>query len=124
MNDAIEHWYEEDSGPLVRLFAVTRGRGRVARPDLDVATLVVDSARGIPLRYSEPEYTTIVWLCRTPLSVAEISAHLRLPMTMTKVLIGDLIDDGRLIVRSSPTSTGNIADIGLLRTVLAGIRAL
>ncbi|MVU81850.1 DUF742 domain-containing protein [Nocardia sp. ET3-3] len=117
-----EHWYEEDAGPLVRLYAVTRGRG-ADRPELQLDTMVVDSGRGIGLRRTEPEYAVIVRLCRNPLSVAEISAHLRLPLTVTKVLIGDLIDDGRLAFRHLPVASGG-SDLGVLQAVLAGIRSL
>lgn len=124
MSDRREHWYEEDAGPLVRLYAVTRGRGQVQRPELNMATLVVDAHRGAALRRTEPEYTAIVRLCHTPLSVAEVSAHLHLPLTLTKVLIGDLIDDGRLIYRSPPTTTGGGSDMGVLHALLEGIRAL
>lgn len=124
MNDPREHWYEEDSGPLVRLYAVTRGRGAVERPELNMSTLVVDAERGRALRRAEPEYAAIVRLCRTPISVAEVSAHLHLPLTVTKVLIGDLIDDRRLIFREPPEPTGSSADMGLLHAVLEGIRTL
>lgn len=124
MSDQHDSWYEEDAGPLVRLFAITRGRGRAVRRELNLVTLVVDGAPGTALRRTEPEYAAIIELCRTPQSVAEVSARLRLPLTMTKVLIGDLLDDGRLIVRSAQPSTGPESDLGLLRAVLDGIRAL
>jgi hypothetical protein len=117
-------WYEEDAGPLVRLFAITRGRGRAARPELNVATLVVDAAPGTALRRTDPEYAAIVQLCHNPQSVAEVSARLSLPLTMTKVLIGDLLDDGRLICRSTQPTMGAESDLGLLRAVLEGIRAI
>ncbi|MFE5285996.1 DUF742 domain-containing protein [Nocardia sp. NPDC056611] len=124
MSDPSEHWYEDDAGPLVRLYAVTRGRGSVERAELNVATLLIDSARGITTRHTAPEYAAIVRLCQTPTSVAEVSAHLRLPLAVTKVLVGDLIDDGRLLFRSPPSPTGNSADMALLHAVLEGIRAL
>ncbi|BDT91887.1 MULTISPECIES: DUF742 domain-containing protein [Nocardia] len=124
MSDQHDSWYEEDAGPLVRLFAITRGRGRAVRRELNLVTLVVDGAPGTALRRTEPEYAAIIELCRTPQSVAEVSARLRLPLTMTKVLIGDLLDDGRLIVRSAQPPTGPESDLGLLRAVLDGIRAL
>ncbi|MGV9414421.1 DUF742 domain-containing protein [Nocardia sp. NPDC003693] len=122
MNEPREHWYEDEAGPLVRLYALTRGRSTAERPELSVTTLVVDVERGKPLRRTEPEYAAIVRLCRTALSVAEVSAHLNLPLTVTKLLIGDLIDDGRLLFRSPPT--GNSTDMGLLTAVLEGIRAM
>ncbi|MFC9996699.1 DUF742 domain-containing protein [Nocardia sp. NPDC127526] len=124
MSDPREHWYEDEAGPLVRLYAVTRGRGRTERPELTMSTLVVVADRGPRLRRTEPEYAAIEKLCRAPLSVAEVSAHLHLPLTMTKVLIGDLIDDGVVIFRAPPTPTGSSADMGLLHAVLEGIRSL
>lgn len=124
MNEPREHWYEEDAGPMVRLYAVTRGRSVAKRPELSVITLVVDVQRGMVLRRPEPEYAAIVRLCRTPLSVAEISAHMNLPLTVAKVLIGDLIDDGRLLFRQPPNPTGGNSDMGLLHAVLDGIRGL
>ncbi|MBL1076081.1 DUF742 domain-containing protein [Nocardia sp. 2] len=122
MSDSREHWYEDEAGPLVRLYAVARGRPD--RADLDVATQVVDTQRGLGLNRNEPEYAAIVSLCVTPISVAELSAHLRLPLTMTKVLVGDLIDDGRLTFRASPAAAHSTSDTGVLRAVLEGIRAL
>ncbi|MCM6775885.1 DUF742 domain-containing protein [Nocardia sp. CDC159] len=124
MNGPRESWYEEDAGPLVRLYAVTRGRGRVAHADLTLATQVVDARIGAALHRTEPEYAAIVRLCRTPQSVAEVAARLRLPLTLVKVLIGDLIDDGRLRYRSTPAAVTPEAELALLQAVLHGIRAL
>ncbi|WP_067817092.1 DUF742 domain-containing protein [Nocardia inohanensis] len=124
MSDTREHWYEDEAGPLVRLYAVTRGRGRVDRPELDITTLVIDAGFASALRRPEPEYAAILRLCRGPLSVAEVSAHMRLPLTLTRVLIGDLIDDRLLSFRSPPPATDGAFDTGLLAAVLEGIRAL
>ncbi|WP_040841879.1 DUF742 domain-containing protein [Nocardia brevicatena] len=123
MNDAhTDPWGEEDAGPVVRLYALTRGRGRTGRSDLSLDTMVVDARAGFALRRTEPEYVEIVRLCRSPQSVAEVSAQLRLPLTLTKVLIGDLIDDGRLVVRAPVEATNDIADIGLLQMIANNLR--
>ena len=125
MSHPRESWYDDEAGPLVRLYAVTRGRGRSARPHLNMLTLVVAEGFGPPPR-PEPEYTSILRLCRTPQSVAEVSAQLHLPLTVTKILIGDLIEEGRLNFRTPPpppTDNGT-PDVGLLQAVLNGIRAL
>ncbi|ATL70378.1 DUF742 domain-containing protein [Nocardia terpenica] len=119
-----ESWFDDEAGPLVRLYAVARGRGRTARPELNMLTLVVDAGRGAALRRTEPEYAAIVRLCRTPQSVAEVSAQLKLPLTITKVLIGDLIEDGRLDFRSPDPAQPGVGDVGLLQQILNGIRAL
>ncbi|MBB5915331.1 hypothetical protein BJY24_004243 [Nocardia transvalensis] len=123
MSHQRESWFDDEAGPLVRLYAVTRGRGGGARPELNLLTLVVDAGRG-PSGHTEPEYATILRLCRTPQSVAEISAQLRLPVAVTKILVGDLVDEGRLLFRSPPSTGTGSPDIGLLQAVLNGIRAL
>jgi hypothetical protein len=56
------------------------------------------------------------------LSVAEISAHLKLPVAITKVLLSDLVDSGHVVTRASGLETETPAD-QLLREVLDGLRA-
>ena len=82
-DDEQESWYDDEAGPLVRLYAVTRGRSGNARPELDMLTLVVNASAGVQPRRPEPEYTEILRLSRTPLSVAEVAAQLNLPLTST-----------------------------------------
>ncbi|MFC9665189.1 DUF742 domain-containing protein [Nocardia sp. NPDC127606] len=122
MSDEREHWYEDEAGPLVRLYAVTGGRAKAQRPDLELTTLLVDARSGARSRLLAPEYDAIVELCRTPLSVAEVSAHLHLPLTSTKLLIGDLIDEGRLHARAPRNQVSTAPDLDVLRAVLAGIK--
>ncbi|MEV0293439.1 DUF742 domain-containing protein [Nocardia sp. NPDC050710] len=125
MNDERESWYDEEAGPLVRLYAVTRGRSGSARPDLDMLTLVVNASVGVQPRRPEPEYADILRLSRTSLSVAELAAQLNLPLTSTKILVGDLIDDGLLKFRSpDPAPAAGPGNTELLRAVLKGIQAI
>ncbi|MBO0856304.1 MAG: DUF742 domain-containing protein [Nocardia sp.] len=119
MSDDRDTWFDDDAGPLVRLYAVTRGRGRSNRPELDMITLVVDANNGVQVPRHQPEYAAIVGLCRTPQSIAEVSAHLGLPLTVTKVLVGDLIDAGRLEFRQPHQTDG--PDLGTLRALLNAI---
>ncbi len=84
--------------------------------------MVVDVGAGFAPRRTDPEYVEIVRFCRIPQSVAEVSAQLRIPLAMTKVLIGDLIDDGRLAVRAPAESTDSAAELGLLRTIANSLR--
>ncbi|MEU4651294.1 DUF742 domain-containing protein [Nocardia fluminea] len=122
MSDEREHWYEDEAGPLVRLYAVTGGRAKAQRPDLELTTLLVDARSGARSRLLGPEYDAIVELCRAPLSVAEVAAHLRLPLTSTKLLVGDLIDEGRLHARAPRNQPSTATDLNVLRAVLAGIK--
>ncbi|MBF6351477.1 DUF742 domain-containing protein [Nocardia flavorosea] len=117
-------WDEDDDGPIVRLFAVTRGRGRTTgRRELTLDTRVVDRGAGLAPQRTEPEYVDIIRLCRTAQSVAEISAQLRLPLALAKVLVGDLIDDGRLEVRPPFETTIDPArDIDLLHSIARSLR--
>ncbi|MGW5514367.1 DUF742 domain-containing protein [Nocardia africana] len=77
------HWdaprFDEDAGPLVRLYAVTGGRARDVRPELDMITLVFTVHPAHRVGRIEREYLEIIRLCRTPQSVAEVSALLGLP---------------------------------------------
>lgn len=122
MSDDREHWYEDEAGPLVRLYAVTGGRAKAQHRDLELTTLLVDARSGVRSRLLAPEYDAIVDLCRTPLSVAEVAAHLHLPLTSTKVLIGDLVDEGRLLARAPRDQLSTAPDLNVLRAVLAGIK--
>ncbi|OLF12736.1 hypothetical protein BLA60_05515 [Actinophytocola xinjiangensis] len=124
MTNRREPWFDEAAGPLVRPYAVTRGRTG-ARHDLDMITLVVAAHWDQPLARMEQEYVRIVERCAAPTSVAEVSAHVGLPLAVTKILIGDLIDAGYLLFRSPPSTTSDRApDLQLLQAVLDGVRKL
>jgi hypothetical protein len=125
MSHRREPWFDEAAGPLVRPYALTRGRTGDARHQLDIVTLVVvlDPARRVP--FAEPEYAEIIRLCCSPLSVAEVSAKLGLSFAVTKILVSDLITEGALIFRSPPPAAQtDRPDINLLRAVLDGVRRL
>lgn len=120
-----EPWYDEAAGPLVRPYAVTRGRTSGARQDLDMITLVVANHWDVHLERMGREYVEIVERCTAPTSVAEVSAELSLPLAVTKILIGDLIEMGYLLFRSPPAKkAGNLPDLQLLQAVLDGVRKL
>ncbi|QIS04501.1 DUF742 domain-containing protein [Nocardia brasiliensis] len=124
MTQPREPWFDEAAGPLVRPYALTRGRTTGAGPELDMLTSVVaDDAAG-PLRRTEPEYADILRLCRVSQSVAEVSAQLRLPLAVTKILVGDLIGDGQLIFRAPVPTEAGPEDLNILRAVLDGIRKI
>jgi hypothetical protein len=121
---ADDSWFDEDAGPLVRPFAMTRGRTRPGRYDLDMITLVVamGGAHRDPGR--EPEYARILAACQRPVSVAEVSAEVDLPMVVVKVLLSDLIERGELLFRSPPRSQSPQTDRRVLQAVLDGVRNL
>lgn len=117
-----EFWFDEDAGPLVRPYAVARGRTRPTRHDLEMTTLVV-AVRTDPHVNVDREYAHILRMCLRPLSIAEVSATLNLPLVVVKVLLSDLIDWGLIIFRSPPR-TSDVPQTELLQAVLDGIRKL
>ncbi|MQY29454.1 DUF742 domain-containing protein [Nocardia aurantia] len=117
-------WFDDEAGPLVRPYAVTRGRTLGSGRELDMLTLVVTRSSTVPLRRPEPEYPEILRLCHIPQSVAEVSAVLRLPLAVTKILVGDLINDGHLNFRAPAGADTGPLDLSMLRSVLDGIRKL
>ena len=104
-----------------RLYVITGGRsGAGPATRLDLVTLIVATA---PSRAGRiPEHAAILRMCRHPLSVAEISAHLRLPFSATAVLITDLLAVG-LVAERQPVKVG-IPDPELLKEVIRGLRRL
>ncbi|MBF6210600.1 DUF742 domain-containing protein [Nocardia puris] len=119
-----EPWFDEAAGPLIRPYALTRGRTMGTAHDLDIATVVTAAVPAPPLRRPEPEYGRIIALCREPQSVAEVAANLKLPLAVTKILVGDLIGEGHLIFRAPAHTEAGPGDLNILRAVLDGIRKL
>lgn len=119
-----EPWFDEAAGPLVRPYAMTRGRTMGAGHDLDMLTGVVAARPAPTLRRTEPEYAEIIRLCQDPQSVAEVAAALKLPLVVTKILVGDLIGEGHLIFRAPMQPEAGPGDLNVLRAVLDGIRKL
>ncbi|REE97437.1 DUF742 domain-containing protein [Thermomonospora umbrina] len=136
-----------DAGPLVRPYVVTGGRAAAPRGRLDAAAQVVstgvDAQGGDDRRALGPEHREILRLCREPRSVAEIAAAFGrsvlpaerrpfhdgtdgdghgLPLGVIRVLLGDLLDEGRVTVEQ-PTDP-KVADLNLYREILVGLRAL
>ena len=113
-----------DPGPLVRPFAVTRGRAGKDLHGLDIFTLVMAARSEADSSGLDREYREILRLCQhRALSIAEIAAHMDLLLAAVKVLVSDLIDTGYLIQRSPSAFTAR-PDINLLQAVLDGVRRL
>lgn len=114
----------EDAGPLVRLYAMTRGRARHARANFDLISIVVTARDARPLAGRVGlEHEAILDLCHRPMSVAEVSANLDLPLGVVRVLLGDLLDRELITVRS-PAPVTTLPNESVLREVIDGIRAL
>jgi hypothetical protein len=112
-------WLDDAAGRLVRPFTVSNGR---TRPTVALDLISQVRATGAtPLGYLGPEHEQALDLCRAPVSVAEVAAHLKLPAVVTKVLLSDLVDGGALTTKP-PEFHHNPTDRALLEAVLDGLR--
>ncbi|MFH8371101.1 DUF742 domain-containing protein [Streptomyces sp. NPDC018031] len=128
MTEDAEGWFDDAAGPVVRPYAMTRGRTRsAAEGKLDlIAVVVADRVdrRSVTDQTLSPEHIDIVELSRdTPLSVAELAAELDLPVGVVRVLIGDLLH-AALVRVSRPVPPAELPDERILREVINGLRAL
>jgi Protein of unknown function (DUF742) len=113
-----------ESGSLVRPYTRTGGR---TRPDYDLAieALVSTSDRGMERDAAAlPEHRSICGLCVETRSVAEIAAHLRLPLGVVRVLIGDMASMGLVLIHQGGLVVGDRPSIEFLERVLSGLRRL
>ncbi|MFG3147309.1 DUF742 domain-containing protein [Streptomyces sp. NPDC048243] len=122
------HWFDDDAGPVVRPYAMTRGRTTSAgqhRLDLIAVVVTEQHADDPEADHSlSPEHVDIVELCRdAPQSVAELAAELDLPIGVVRVLIGDLVADDMVHV-TRPVPPAELPDESILRDVISGLRAL
>ena len=116
-----------DRSASLRPFVLTSGRVNAVDPEIDVETQVTlrphDPRVGrVPLASLGPEMQAMVALCGQPMSVAEISARLRLHLGVTKILVADLRAAGYLDVHVADTLSPISADT-ILR-VMHGLRAI
>lgn len=124
--EALESQRKDSHGQLIRPYIRTGGRGRHrSHYDLAIEALVSTSDRGrLPEAAVLPEHRAICGLCLDTHSVAEIAAHLRLPVGVVRVLIGDMTSMGLVVVHQSGLTVGERPSIELMERVLTGLRNL
>jgi hypothetical protein len=107
----------------VRAYAMTGGRSQ-ASVHLEFETMLCATPLGegslSTLRFEKGDVTR---LCAADvLSVAELSARLRLPIGVVRVVAGDLLADG--LLESFHPSENVSDDVALIQRLIAGVRAL
>ncbi|MEU8544795.1 DUF742 domain-containing protein [Streptomyces sp. NPDC048717] len=111
---------------LVRTYVVTGGRATPSRNTLDHITLISLSASCALLGPAplNPEHRLILGLLAgSSQSVAELGAALRLPVSVMRILLADLLESGHTTTRQRITDTAE-PDRQLLEDVLAGLQQL
>jgi uncharacterized protein DUF742 len=119
-----ERWFDQEAGPLVRPYAVTKGR---TLPDSGVSFGLIDVVVATGERPSEhfrpgPEHRRILEVCRRPVPVVDLTSEIDLPIGVVRVLLGDLVSDG--MVRIVSAQRQHVPDRRLLRMVLDGLESL
>ncbi|WP_455354079.1 DUF742 domain-containing protein [Streptomyces sp. SYSU K217416] len=116
----------------VRPYSLTGGRtrfGHVLLVETFVAALEAPEERreltngGPGPRGVMPEMQAIVEICRRMRTVAEISALLKMPLGVVRVLLSDLADQGKIRVYGTGHGAGR-PERALLERVLSGLRRL
>ena len=121
-----EQQYPEDEGSstrLVRPYTVTGGRTQ-PRYKLALEALVTATVyEPRDLSVLAPECQAILQFCLDWRSVAEISAVLRLPLGVARILVADMSADGLVRIHQRDDSEGR-PDLNLLERVLSGLRKI
>ncbi|MGY5050083.1 DUF742 domain-containing protein [Streptomyces sp. 900105755] len=123
-----EHWYEDETGSLVRPYTVTRGRtepsgkhsidllSQVTALEADASQAAVDHARA----------ALLALVRRGARPVVELAADADLPLTVVRVLLADLAEAG-LVRIGEPrrvAAAGAAADPELLKVIVQRLREL
>jgi hypothetical protein len=110
-----------------RSYVLTGGRTRSA-VDLPIETLLVPTGKGLKnVARLTAENQRIMEMCaKSSQSVAEVSAHLKLPLGVARVLAGDLIAHGlmKATVPSYHTENKSRLERSILERVLEGLEQL
>jgi len=123
LESALAYGAAETGSSLVRPYAVTGGRTK-PRYQLQIEAMVAASHyEARDLSVLSPECQAILGFCRDWRSVAEISAVLRMPLGVARVLIGDMAMEGLVRVHQADHGQGR-PDLNLLERVLSGLRKL
>jgi hypothetical protein len=117
-----ERWFDHEAGPVVRPYALTKGRtqgsGTFGLIDVVVATGERPSEHFRP----GPEHRRILGVCRRPVPVVDLTSEIDLPLGVVRVLLSDLSADGMLRIISAQRQA--LPDQRLLRMVLDGLESL
>ena len=119
-----DRWFDRDAGPVVRPYALTKGRtlpsGGASFGLIDV---VIATGERAPEHFRPgPEHRRILSLCRRPTPIVDLTSEIDLPLGVVRVLLGDLASEGLVLLMSTQKQPAN--DQRLLRMVLDGLESL
>ncbi|MGL5810594.1 MAG: DUF742 domain-containing protein [Nocardioides sp.] len=109
----------ETDGATVRPYMVTNGRVHDSDDAVEKIYLASEENSGKP---RGREHQQVLELCAEAMSVAEISAHLNMPLGVAAVLARDLLNDGLLV--SSVEGVDVTSDVSIILRLKDAIRSL
>jgi hypothetical protein len=119
-----DRWLDSEAGPVVRPYAVTKGRTMPsAEAYVGLVDMVIAESRPLPdgARLNH-EHRRLLDLCRHPSTPVDLASDAGLPVGVVRVLLSDLAQWG--VVRIARSPRGRITDERLLKDVLDGLLAL
>jgi hypothetical protein len=119
-----DRWFDREAGPVVRPYALTRGRTLPSGGEsFGLIDVVIATSDRVPEHFRPgPEHRRILGLCRRPTPIVDVTSEIDLPLGVVRVLLGDLISEG--LVRVVTTQKQPATDQRLLRMVLDGLESL
>jgi hypothetical protein len=120
-----ERWLDAEAGPVVRPYALTRGRTRHSGEAFDlVATVTSTHARVADPGVLGPEHFSVLRLARMPTTVVDIASDIDLPLGVVRILLADLRELGLVTIQAPVPMKAQQVDRSTLREVIHGLRGL
>src|ERR1700761_5522511 len=120
-----ERWLDAEAGPVVRPYALTRGRTRPVGEAFDlVATVIATNARIADPGDLGPEHLSVLQFARTPTTVVDIASDVGLPLGVVRILLADLREIGLVTIEAPVPMKAHQIDRDTLKEVLHGLRGL
>jgi hypothetical protein len=120
-----DRWLDRDAGPVVRPYAMTRGRTAPAAGSyiglIDVVAAVADAQLPADARLNR-DHRRVLSRCRQPITVVDLASDIDLPVGVVRVLLSDLSQYGALRVVATPP--GPVTNERLLRNLLDALQSL
>jgi hypothetical protein len=118
-------WTPDDDAPVARVvrpYTLTGGR-TAPKVELPVEATLRREADALEV-LTDPNLALILDVCDKR-SVAEVSAHVHMPIGVVRVLLGDLIEQGHVTVQATLTADSSQDERrDLIERTLRGLRTL
>jgi uncharacterized protein DUF742 len=114
-----EHWFDDAAGRLIRPYTVSDGRTEPSTP-MELLSMVIATGHR-PYGQLGPDHAQALELCGSVTTVAEVSARLKLPAVVTKILLSDLVDWGAVDTRS-PDPMADPSNPAVLETIINALQ--